>query len=105
MPICVQLVCLVLFKTIFQKIVYYFVHIFILFAGQNPEMLWIKIEDAIRSVVLLKEPKISRLVKNYASKRNFFEMVRFDFAVDDKMNVFIMEVTIHTDLLISENFH
>jgi hypothetical protein len=29
---------------------------------------------------------------NYRSKRNFFEMVRFDFVVDEDLNVYIMEV-------------
>lgn len=56
--------------------------------------MWAKLEEAIRSVVLLKEPFIVRLLKNYSSKRNFFEMVRFDFALDENMNVFIMEVRI-----------
>lgn len=66
---------------------------FCLVIGRNPKLIWQKIEDAIRSIVLLKEPLIIRLLKNYNSKRNFFEMVRFDFAVDDEMNVFIMEVS------------
>lgn len=29
---------------------------------------------------------------NFRSKRNFFEMVRFDFVVDEDLNVYIMEV-------------
>jgi hypothetical protein len=29
---------------------------------------------------------------NYRSKRNFFEMVRFDFVIDEDLNVYIMEV-------------
>jgi len=29
---------------------------------------------------------------NYRSTRNFFEMVRFDFVVDEDLNVYIMEV-------------
>lgn len=54
--------------------------------------MWEKIEDAIRNIVLLKEASILRILQNYRSKRNFFEMIRFDFAVDNDLNVFIMEV-------------
>lgn len=32
-------------------------------------------------------------MKNYKSKTNFFEMARFDFVVDNDLNVFIMEVS------------
>lgn len=60
--------------------------------------MWFQIEDAIRNIILLKEPFILKLMKNYASKRNFFEMVRFDFAVDEDMNVFIMEVNYHDSI-------
>lgn len=36
---------------------------------------------------------IINLMKNYKSKTNFFEMARFDFVVDNDLNVFIMEVS------------
>ncbi|XP_065217013.1 probable tubulin polyglutamylase ttll-15 [Planococcus citri] len=66
--------------------------------GRNPDKMWFKIEDAIRNIILLKESSISRLLEKYASKRNFFEMVRFDFAVDDDLNVFIMEANMSPNL-------
>ena len=32
--------------------------------------------------------------ETYIVSSNFFEMVRFDFVVDDDMNVFLMEVSV-----------
>lgn len=63
------------------------------FPGRDPSPMWERIEDAISTVVLQKEKSIVRLLRNYPSKRNFFEMIRFDFAVDNDLNVFIMEVS------------
>lgn len=54
--------------------------------------IWNQLEDAIRVVCLEKESMIANLMKNYKSKNNFFEMARFDFVVDNNLNVFLMEV-------------
>jgi Tubulin-tyrosine ligase family. len=35
---------------------------------------------------------LQQLLKYYSSKHNFFEMMRFDFVIDDDLNVFVMEV-------------
>lgn len=51
-----------------------------------------QIEEAIREVCLAKEHFLVKLLSAYPSKRNFFEMMRFDFVVDEDLNVFIMEV-------------
>lgn len=56
--------------------------------------MWNQIEEAIRAVCLAKEPLILKLMTAFASKRNFFEMVRFDFVVDEDLNVYIMEVSL-----------
>jgi len=61
--------------------------------GKNTSKIWEKLEDAIRVVCLEKESMLKNLMKNYKSKTNFFELVRFDFVVDDDLNVFIMEVS------------
>lgn len=51
-----------------------------------------QVEEAIREVCLAKEHFLVKLLSAYPSKRNFFEMMRFDFVVDEDLNVFIMEV-------------
>lgn len=66
---------------------------FFVFTGKNASKIWEKLEDAIRVVCLEKESMLKNLMKNYKSKTNFFELVRFDFVVDDDLNVFIMEVS------------
>lgn len=63
-------------------------------SGRNPKKIWEQIEDAIREVCLSKEPMIMKYLSTYKSKRNFFEMMRFDFVVDDNLNVFVMEVSL-----------
>ena len=63
-----------------------------LISGKDPNKIWDQIDDAIRKVYLIKEPNIIKTAANYKMKRNFFEMVRFDFAVDEDLNVYIMEV-------------
>lgn len=65
-----------------------------MYTGKDATKIWDQLEDAIRVVCLEKESMIKNLMKNYKSKTNFFEMARFDFVVDDDLNVFIMEVNI-----------
>lgn len=64
----------------------------VIFTGKNPQKIWDQMEEAIRLVVLKKEPQILKAVSKYPSKNNFFEMFRFDFVVDDELNVFLLEV-------------
>lgn len=66
----------------------------LMFPGKDATKIWDQLEDAIRVVCLEKESMIKNLMKNYKSKTNFFEMARFDFVVDNDLNVFIMEVNI-----------
>ena len=37
---------------------------------------------------------VAATANKYSSSRNFFEMVRIDFVIDEDLNVFIMEVSI-----------
>ncbi|XP_050529493.1 probable tubulin polyglutamylase ttll-15 [Daktulosphaira vitifoliae] len=66
--------------------------------NKDATKIWNQLEDAIRVICLEKEPLIKNLMKNYKSKTNFFEMARFDFVVDDNLNVFIMEVNMSPNL-------
>ncbi|KAJ9601552.1 hypothetical protein L9F63_000295 [Diploptera punctata] len=67
---------------------------------KDPNKIWKQIEDAIMRVYVIKEPDLIKSVTNYKSRRNFFEMVRFDFAVDDELNVYIMEVIVFIYIII-----
>ena len=66
--------------------------------GKDSTKLWEKIKGAIRDVFLAKEKDLVRSSQKYRSKRNFFEMVRFDFVVDEHLNVFLMEANMSPNL-------
>uniref|UniRef100_A0A0A9X8G8 Tubulin polyglutamylase TTLL6 n=1 Tax=Lygus hesperus TaxID=30085 RepID=A0A0A9X8G8_LYGHE len=66
--------------------------------GRDPKTIWLQIEEAIRQVCLKKESQIMKYLSLYKSKRNFFEMMRFDFVVDNNLNVYIMEVNMSPNL-------
>lgn len=65
---------------------------------RDPSKIWEQIEDAIRIVMLEKEGQIIDVVNRYSSTRNFFEMMRFDFVVDNDLNVFLMEANMSPNL-------
>lgn len=69
--------------------------------GRSPDTIWAKVEDAIRSIYIAKEEVIIESTKAFTGGslgRNFFEMVRFDFVIDDEGNVFIMEANMSPNL-------
>ena len=66
--------------------------------GKDARNMWNKIKSAIRDVFLAKEKDFVRSLQKYRSKRNFFEMVRFDFVVDENLNVFLMEANMSPNL-------
>lgn len=66
--------------------------------GQNPDKVWDNIHEAIRSIVLSKEKEIAEYSNRYSTKRNFFEMVRFDFVLDENLGVFVMEANMSPNL-------
>ncbi|XP_046687090.1 probable tubulin polyglutamylase ttll-15 [Homalodisca vitripennis] len=66
--------------------------------GKDPSKIWLQVEEAIRAVCLAKESAISKVLSTLPSHRNFFEMVRFDFVVDENLNVFIMEANMSPNL-------
>ncbi|XP_058812213.1 probable tubulin polyglutamylase ttll-15 [Topomyia yanbarensis] len=65
---------------------------------RDPTVIWEQIEDAIRLAILKKEPLMADILPRYASKRNFFEMMRFDLVVDNKLRVFLMEANMSPNL-------
>lgn len=66
--------------------------------GKDSKKVWFKINEAIQTVYFEKERDLIRSGTKYESLRNFFEMVRFDFILDDKLNVFLMEANMSPNL-------
>ncbi|XP_058461648.1 probable tubulin polyglutamylase ttll-15 [Malaya genurostris] len=66
--------------------------------GRDPAIIWEQVEDAIRLAILNKESLLANILSHYASKRNFFEMMRFDLVVDNKLRVFLMEANMSPNL-------
>ncbi|EAT45971.1 AAEL002775-PA [Aedes aegypti] len=66
--------------------------------GRDPSTIWEQVEDAIRLAILKKESLIAGVLPRYASKRNFFEMMRFDLVVDNNLRVFLMEANMSPNL-------
>ncbi|CAH1113677.1 unnamed protein product [Psylliodes chrysocephalus] len=60
--------------------------------------IWRQAEDAIAKYVLAKEADIIQALKRYPSKRNFFEMVRFDFIIDEQIKVHMLESNMSPNL-------
>ncbi|KAJ3636823.1 hypothetical protein MTP99_000332 [Tenebrio molitor] len=66
--------------------------------GQDPQKIWNQIEDSIRTLILNKEPKIVDVVSKFKSKRNFFELMRFDFVIDEDLNIYLLEANMSPNL-------
>lgn len=66
--------------------------------GKDHKAVWDKLKSAISSTILKKEPDLIVSVQKFLSKRNFFELVRFDFVLDENLNVFLMECNMSPNL-------
>ena len=72
---------------------------YVRFKGQDPQKMWNNVFEAIKDVTLKKEKQIKLITKRYGSNaRNFFELVRFDFTLDEDLNVFVMEANMSPNL-------
>ncbi|KAL3278856.1 hypothetical protein HHI36_016376 [Cryptolaemus montrouzieri] len=65
---------------------------------KDPSKIWNQIEDSLRLTILAKEQNILNVVNKFKFKRNFFEMMRFDFLVDEDLNVFLLEANMSPNL-------
>lgn len=65
---------------------------------KNPVEMWDRVYDAIREVALMKEAQIREVSKRFGNGRNFFELVRFDLALDEDLNVYMMEANMSPNL-------
>ena len=67
-------------------------------SGRDADKLKNDLYAAVADVYLQKEAQLLTSVRNYKSKHNFFELVRFDFVLDDDLNVYLMEVNMSPNL-------
>lgn len=63
----------------------------------DPSTIWHQVEDIIRNTVLAKEQDIVRILRSYKT-RNFFDLMRFDLIIDDKLKVHLMEANMSPNL-------
>lgn len=78
--------------------------------NKDAQIIWDKAEQTIKQVFKAKEPKIVRgchnfqLAQNYnstsveGSMNQFFELMRFDFIIDEDLNIFLMEANMTPNL-------
>ncbi|XP_043255676.1 probable tubulin polyglutamylase ttll-15 isoform X1 [Colletes gigas] len=66
--------------------------------GKDPEKVWRSAFEAIKEIALLKENHIKEAAKRFGNGRNFFELVRIDFALDEDLNVYTMEANMSPNL-------
>lgn len=78
--------------------------------NKDGNQIWTQIEETIKHVYKLKEHHIARMSRMYQEANNyndtslegslnqFFEMVRFDFIIDEELNVYLMEANMSPNL-------
>ena len=64
----------------------------------NPDKMWEEIYSTIVDVYKNTEEHFAKAVRNYPNRDAFFEMVRFDFVIDDELNVYLMEANMSPNL-------
>lgn len=77
---------------------------------KDASIIWEQIEETIKNVFKVKEDHIAKLAKLYQASNNynatsvegslnqFFEMVRFDFIIDQNLKVYLMEANMSPNL-------
>jgi tubulin monoglycylase TTLL15 len=67
--------------------------------GWNTDKMWKKIDDAIVKLLTKNEAKFMIRTEQYNwTSTNSFELFRFDFIFDDKLNVYLMEVNLSPNM-------
>lgn len=97
------------FEELYEDYGYSFKQIFELVItrnGYDVEKLWTRIEDAIISIVLQNEHKFIREVdKDFNFSHNFFELVRFDYILDEELNPYNVEINMSPNLTPTEEVY
>jgi len=66
--------------------------------GKDSDELWDQMYQTIVDVYKSQEHHFMRAISHYAQKEAFFEMVRFDFVIDNQLNVYLMEANMSPNL-------
>jgi len=66
--------------------------------GKDPQRIWDDMYSTITDVYLKHEDMFIKAIKNYPHKDAFFEMVRFDFVLDEDLKVYLMEANMSPNL-------
>ena len=64
----------------------------------DPNKMWDELYSTIVQVYQNTETHFVKDVRNYPHSDAFFEMVRFDFVIDDQLNVYLMEANMSPNL-------
>jgi tubulin monoglycylase TTLL15 len=66
--------------------------------GYSTNDLWGQIDDAIVTLILENENILIEKTKDFGKPESFFELVRFDFVIDEDFVVHLMEVNMSPNL-------
>ncbi|XP_071802858.1 probable tubulin polyglutamylase ttll-15 [Asterias amurensis] len=66
--------------------------------GMDSSKINSQVYSAIRSVFLNKHPQLLKALNKYQHKNVFFELMRFDFVLDEFLNLYLMEVNMSPNL-------
>ncbi|XP_053608803.1 probable tubulin polyglutamylase ttll-15 [Plodia interpunctella] len=66
--------------------------------GKDTKKMWDDVQKSIAEVFIKKEKHIVEALKNYPSKDNFFELMRFDLIVDEDLKVSLLEANMSPNL-------
>merc|ERR1712203_746873 len=66
--------------------------------GQSPDKVWNQVHDIIKNTYHSQEKEFIKAASHYPYPHNFFEMVRFDFVLDDELKVYLMEANMSPNL-------
>lgn len=66
--------------------------------GNNPEAVWSQVHEIIRNTYSSKEREFTKAASHYPYPQNFFEITRFDFILDSKLKVYLMEANMSPNL-------
>jgi tubulin monoglycylase TTLL15 len=66
--------------------------------GFNTADLWRQVDEAIVTLCLANEQNILNVTESFGKVESFFELVRFDFIIDDTFKVHLMEINMSPNL-------
>ena len=69
--------------------------------GEDPQKIYNQVEDCIQSTIHVHESKFKEYIANSKAKygkHHFFEMYRFDFLIDAKLKLHLMEINLSPNL-------